>query len=138
MATLQFFDTFAADLTKKVHNLSSDALKLYLSNAVPSASADKIKGDLAEITPGSGYAGPIALTTAYDATAGTVTVTATDDTVTASGGDVGPYQYAVLYNDTPTTPADPLIGWWDRGSAQTILDGGSLNLDFTDAAITLS
>jgi hypothetical protein len=30
---------------------------------------------------------------------------------------LGPFQWVPLYNDTPTTPADPLISWWDYGTA---------------------
>ena len=39
-----------------------------------------------------------------------------DVTFTAAGGSIGPFRYVVLYNDTPTSPADPLIGWYDYGT----------------------
>jgi hypothetical protein len=36
----------------------------------------------------------------------------------------------VLYNDTPTSPADPLVGWWDYGSSITLLDTETFTVDF--------
>jgi hypothetical protein len=56
-------------------------------------------------------------------------LTGNDVVFTASGGNIGPLRYAVLYNDTPASPLDPLIGWWDRGSAVTLNDGDSLTID---------
>jgi hypothetical protein len=36
----------------------------------------------------------------------------------------------VLYNDTPTSPADPLIGWWDNGAPVTLTAGQSFTVDY--------
>lgn len=55
----------------------------------------------------------------------------TSDVVfTASGGAIGPFRYAVLYNDSPTTPAKPLIAWWDYGSSITLNSAETLTADF--------
>jgi hypothetical protein len=56
-----------------------------------------------------------------------------DLVLTATGGSVGPFRYVAIYNDTPTSPADPLVSWVDLGADQTIADGGSFTIDFTDA-----
>jgi hypothetical protein len=131
MAAYNKFQQFVEDLAKKVHDLHADTLKVYLSNAAPSASADAVKADLAEISGGNGYtAGGHDTQNSVSEAAGTATVAAVDVVITAAGGSIGPFQYVVLYNDTPTSPADPLIAWWDYGSALTLLDGESLTIDF--------
>jgi hypothetical protein len=55
---------------------------------------------------------------------------------TASVGNIGPFQYIVLYNTTSTTPLKPLIGWWDYGSALTLngANGDSLTVKFNGGA----
>jgi hypothetical protein len=50
-----------------------------------------------------------------------------DPSRTASSGTIGPFRYAILYNDTAAS--DPLIGWWDRGSEITLADGETFTLD---------
>jgi hypothetical protein len=35
----------------------------------------------------------------------------------------------VLYNDTQTSPAKPLIGYWDYGSAVTMANGDTFTID---------
>jgi hypothetical protein len=56
---------------------------------------------------------------------------------TASGGTIGPFRYAVLYNDT--TASDNLIGAWDYGAAITLQAGDSFTVDFspTTGVLTL-
>ena len=131
MAAYQKFQQFVEDLVKKVHDCNADTFKVYLSNAVPSASADAVKADLAEIAGGNGYtAGGHDTTNTATETGGTATVAAVDVVITAAGGSIGPFQYVVLYNDTPSSPLDPLIAWWDYGSALTLLDTETFTIDF--------
>lgn len=131
MATYNKFQQFVEDLCKKVHDLHNDTLKVYLTNATPSASADAVKADLAEISAGAGYtAGGTDIQNSVSESAGTATVAANDVTWTASAGTIGPFRYAAVYNDTPTSPADPLVNWWDYGSELTLADGESFTVDF--------
>ena len=141
MATFNKFQNFVEDLAKKVHDFraAGDTLKIYLTNATPDAALDAVKADLAEISAGNGYtAGGPDMQNDMTETGGTATVTGVDATITASGGSIGPFRYAVLYNDTPVSPADPLIGWWDYGSAITLLDGEALTLDAGASLFTVS
>jgi hypothetical protein len=142
MATFNKFEQFVTDLAAGVHvnalNADTDTLNVYLSNDAPSASLDLIKTDLAEITNENGYLAPEDVQNAATETTGTITVVGTDVVITASGGTVGPFQYAVLYNDTPSSPVDPLIGWWDYGSAITLQDGETFTIDFGASLFTVS
>lgn len=139
MVAFNKFETFVGDLGLKVHNLNTDVLEVYLSNAAPSASLDSVKADLAEITNENGYAAPVDVTNTYSETGGTGTCGATDVTITASGGTVGPFRYVVLQNTTPVSPLDPLIAWWDHGTSITLQDGESFTVDFgTDQLFTIA
>lgn len=138
MASYNKFEQFVEDLGNGVHNLDADDIKIYLSNATPSASADAIKTDLAEITNENGYTAPVDIEATYSQTSGTGTLGGTDKTITASGGTVGPFRYVVLFNDTPSSPVDPLIGWWDYGSSITLGDGESFTVDFGASIITIT
>jgi hypothetical protein len=131
VAAYNKFQQFAEDLCKKVHDLHADTIKAYLSDATPSASADAVKADLAEISAGNGYtSGGHDTQNTISETGGTATLNAVDIVITASGGSIGPFRYVPIYNDTPTSPADPLIAWWDYGSSITLLTGETFTIDF--------
>lgn len=136
MAAYNKFQDFAEQLLVRYGFNGTDTFKIYLSNATPSASLDAAKADLAEISAGNGYtAGGNATTCSVSESAGTGKVTGTDPTTwTASGGTIGPFQYAALYNDTSTSPADALIAWWDYGSAVTLQIGETFSVDLDGAA----
>ena len=136
MATFTKFNCFTRDLGLGVHNLDTGALKIYLSNTAPDAAADSVKADLAEITNQNGYTAPVDVTGVWALSGSTGQLSGTDVTITATGA-VGPFQYVVLYNDTPTSPADPLIGWWDYGSAITMANGETFVTDFGSTIMTV-
>ncbi len=144
MASFFKFEQFVADLASGVHQMqtgTSHSFKVYLTNATPSASADAVKADLAEISGGNGYTsgGASAGTVTGAQTSGTFKLTlGTDPSWTASGGTIGPFRYAVLYNDTPSSPADPLIGAWDYGSSITLQIGESFTVDLDSSAGVLT
>lgn len=141
MATYNKFQAFVEHVAEKVHNLGADTLKVMLTNSAPVAT-NSVKADLTEISAGNGYtAGGNTVTISSSAqTSGTYKLVLADTTFTASGGSIGPFRYAVLYNDTPTSPADPLIGWYDYGSAVTLASGETLTVDFdgTNGVLTLA
>ena len=66
-----------------------------------------------------------------------LTLVLVDLTLTATGA-VGPFRYVVLYNDTPSSPADPLIGFWDYGSSVTMANTETFVIDFAATTISLS
>src|SRR5690349_7277575 len=124
MASFNKFNQFVGDVGTKVHNLNSDTLKICLSNTAPSAS-NAVFGDIIEISAGNGYSagGTVVGSNAYSQSSGTAKLTGSAVTFTASGGSIGAFRYAVLYNSTPTSPNKPLIGWWDYGSSITLNNG---------------
>lgn len=146
MAVFNKFHIFVEDLAKGVHNFTPSTghtLKVYLSNETPSASGDALKADLAEISSGNGYTsgGNTATISASAQSSGTYKLTLDDPaTWTASSGDIGPFRYAILYNDSTTAKVDPLIGWWDYGSPVTLVNGESFAVDFdaTTGVLTLA
>jgi hypothetical protein len=141
VATFNKFQDFAEQLGKGVHQLhaAGHTLKVYLSNTTPDAALDAVKADLAEITPANGYpSGGTDVQNDYTETGGTGTLSGVDVVFTASGGSFGPFRYAVLYNDTPTSPADPLIGWWDYGSSISVNDGETFTVDIVTNLLTIA
>jgi hypothetical protein len=130
MAVFNKFHAFVEHWAEKVHNLQTDTLKLMLTNTAPVAS-NSVRADLTEIAAGNGYAagGPTVSVISSAQTSGTYRLVVGDVTFTASGGSIGPFRYVVLYNDTPTSPADPLIGFWDYGSSLTLANGENLTWD---------
>lgn len=132
MAAFNKFQDFSEQLIRGVHDWDAHTFKVYLSNAVPSASADAVKADLAEITAGNGYVtGGSATTISISEVSGTTTVSGTEVIFTATG-TVGPFQYAVLYNDT--SASDNLVGWWDYGSAVTLANGETFTVKFSNTS----
>jgi len=139
MASFNFFDQFFEDLANGVHDLigTDHTLKVFLTNEAPTAATDVVKADLTDLSTANGYtAGGEDTQNSGSESSGVVTVTGTDITWTASGA-VGPFRYAVLYNDTPTSPADPLIGWWDYASAVTLANGETFKVDFGASILTV-
>lgn len=141
MSAFQKFNVFVEDVGRKVHNLNADTLKVMLTLTAP-VGTNAVKADLTEIAAGNGYTagGTASVGNAYAQSGGTAKLTSGDVTFTASGGSIGPLRYAVLYNDTPTSPADPLIAFFDYGSSMTLNAGESLLVDFdaTNGILTLA
>jgi hypothetical protein len=122
-----------------VHNmdLESDTIAIALSNTAPGSESTNpatdgngILGNVTEISYTNCSSRTVS-TTSSSQTSGTYKLVLADLQLTASGGAVGPFQYVYVYNDTVTTPADPLIGYYDYGSALTLNDGDSFTVDFS-------
>lgn len=127
MAQFQPFDILPQDLANGLHNFASDQLKVMLTNTLPIATDTDIY-DINEIAEGNGYAtGGLSITTiSSQQIDGTYSLIISDATLSAFGGNIGPFQYAVLYN----SENDQLIGWADYGEELTLQNGYSLVFDF--------
>lgn len=139
MATFTKLNSFVENLAEGVMNLGADTLKIMLTNSAPLAT-NTVKADLTEISAGNGYSagGPTVTITSSSQSSGTYSLVGNDVVITASGGSVGPFRYVVLYDDTPTSPADPLIAFWDYGSSITLASGESLTVDFGANILTVA
>ncbi len=137
MATFNKFNSFVEAVAEKVHNLGSDVLKVMLTNSAPSA-ANSQKTHITEITPASGYpaGGDQATLVSSAQSAGQYKLVLNDVTYTA-GAAIGPFQYAVLYNDTATNKE--LIGWWAYTGPVTLAIGESfvIDMDPTNGVLTI-
>lgn len=131
MATFNKIYQFTEDLAKAVHNLATNSLKVLLTATAPVAT-NKIKTDLTEIAAGNGYtAGGLApVITSAVQTTGVFKLVLADITFAAAGGPLPAFRYPTLWNDTPTSPLDPLIGWYDYGSAIVLADAETFIVDF--------
>jgi hypothetical protein len=128
VASYNKFNSFVEDLAEKVHNLGADTLKVALTNTAPIAS-NTILANITQVANGNGYTtgGSQAAITTSAQSSGTYKLVLVDVTFTATGA-VGPFRYAVLYNDTAAS--DQLIGWWDYGSSITLANGDTFTVDF--------
>lgn len=142
MATYNKFNQFVEDLAKGVHNLTNGttgALTVALTAAANAPVAtNSVLANLTQISY-TGLSTRVITYTSSAQTSGTYKLILADLTLTSSG-TVGPFRYVVIYNDTPTSPADPLICWFDYGSDITLNNGESLLIDFdgTNGLFTLT
>lgn len=134
MATQNKFQDFVEQLEKGVHVFGTHTFKVALTNSAPVAT-NTILSDITQISGTNGYTtGGTATTVAISEASGTSTVTGTAVVFTASGGSMGPFRYAVLYNDSATSPADALVSWADYGSSITLLTTETFTVTFGGAS----
>jgi hypothetical protein len=139
------YHLFLKNMGEGRYDLSSDTLKIALTNKAPNADYDDRLDLVFQHYPpaaANGYptGGYTVAGTGWSMANGVTTLTAsTDITVTATAGGIGPFRYMVLYDDTPTSPIPkPLIGFWDYGESLTLNDGQSLLLDITNGLFYLA
>jgi hypothetical protein len=139
MAAYNKLNSFVDALCKKLHNLNSDTLKVALCSAAPIATNTQLS-NLTQVANGNGYTtGGTATSVTLSNASGTEKLVCSDVVFTSVTGNMGPFRYAVLYNDTAAN--DELIGWWDYGSAVTLngVAGETFTVDFdgTNGVFTL-
>lgn len=141
MASFVKYQDFAEQLGKGVHQLhaAGHTLKVMLSNTAPNVATHTVRADVTEISGGNGYtSGGTDTQNDLSETGGTASCTGVDVVFTASGGSIGPFRYVILYNDTPTSPVDPLVGYWDYGSSITLADTETFTTDFGSSMFTIA
>lgn len=119
MAALNKFNSFVDALFKGGVNLSTDTIKVMLTNTAPVATNSKYADiSASELANGNGYAtGGTAMTGVQVANAGGAeSLTGSAVTFTSAQGNMGPFRYIVVYDSTTGV----LIGWYDYGASITL------------------
>lgn len=129
MASLNKINAFVADISNKVHNLGSDQLKVALTNSAPVAT-NTVLANITEISYTNCSTRNIT-TTSSTQTSGTYKLVLADLVLTASGGNVGPFRYIVIYNSTAAS--GNLICWYDYGSSVTLASSDTFTIDLDQA-----
>ena len=130
MAAYNKFDIFVEDLAEGVHDLDTHGLDVALSNVAPVAT-NNILANLTEIAYTNLSARAITLTSSVQDPAGTYKIKLTDLVLTATG-PVATFRYVVVFNQGTAIKVDPLIAWYDHGSAVTLANGETFTIDFDD------
>ena len=139
MATYNKHQQFVEDMAEKVHNLGADALTLALTtNANAPVATNSILANLTQISYTNLSSRVLTISSSAQAS-GTYKLVLADLVLTASGA-VATFRHVEMYNDTPTSPADPLISWWDYGSDVTLanLETFTFDADATNGVIQLA
>ena len=139
MAVFNKVNGFVEHLAEKVHNLGSDQISVALSNTAPGSettnptvlTASAVLANVTQIAY-TNVSSRAVTTTSSAQTSGTYKLVLADLVLSFTGA-VGPFRYIYVYNDTPTSPADPLIAYYDYGSSLSFISGESLTIDFDNA-----
>jgi len=129
-----------------VADMNGDSFKIALTNTAPASETSNPTADgngiVANITQISytNYTDSLTVDRTLQSVtsaqaSGTYTFDCADFTITASGGAIADFRYLYIFDDTPTSPADPLVGVWDAGSTITLNSGDTLNVNINASGI---
>jgi hypothetical protein len=129
MPAINKFNAWVENMVEAV-NMGSDQFTVALTNTAPVAT-NSVLSDITEISY-TNCSSRNFTTSSSSQSGGVYSLVLTDLTLTASGGSVGPFRYAVIYTGTS------LVGWIDYGSSITMTAGQTLGIDFTGNAVVIS
>lgn len=136
MATYNKFNLVSQYLAEGVINTASDTFKIAMCTAANAPVAtNAVLADLTVIATTNVTGDTLTGVTSIQSPAGTEVFDASPTTILASGGPIATFRYVVLYDDTPTSPADPLIAWFDYGSDLPLADTESLVITWNASGI---
>ena len=131
MATYNSFDQFIADVHNGVHNLNTATFGVAITTVVPVV-GNSVLTDLTTVSLANAISTTFA-SLGSSQTGGNYTLQfPVSKVIEASGGNIGPFRYVVIYNDSAVS--DNLIAWFDYGSEITLNDGETITLDFDDTS----
>lgn len=137
MATYNKFNQTVEDWLYGVYTANTDQFTVALTAAANAPVAtNSVLADLTEISYTNLSSRDLTTSTSAESS-GTYTQLFADLVLTASGA-VATFRYVVIYNNTPTSPLDPLLCWYDYGSDLTLASGETLTIDFTTSTFTVA
>ena len=136
MAIYNKFNQTVEDMANGVYNCATDQFTIALTVGAPVVT-NTVLANLTEIAY-TNLSSRNLTTSSSGQTGGTFTQLFDDLVLTASGGAVAAFRYITIYNNTPTSPADPLLCFYDFGSSLALADGETLTIDFTTSTFTLA
>jgi len=137
MATYVKFQQTVEDWQEGVYTASTDQFTVALTtNGNAPVATNSVLADLTEISYANLSSRDLT-TSSSGQTSGTFLQLFTDLVLTASGA-VATFRFVAIYDNTPTSPADPLLGFYDFGSDLTLASGETLTIDFTTSTYTVT
>lgn len=137
VATFNKINQFVEDVMHGVHDFSADQIVVALTAAANAPVAtNTVLANLTQIAY-TNLSSRNVTTASSSETAGTYALSLTDLVLTASGA-VATFRYVAHYNDTPTSPADPLMNWYDYGGDVTLANGETFTIDYAANFLTLA
>ena len=135
MATFFKFNPFVEDVWEGVHVFGTHQLMAFLTtNANIPTVTMRTLSQVTQIAY-TNLSSQNITTASSSQTSGTYTLVLTDLVLTASGA-VATFRHSGIYNDTPTSPADPLVCSFDYGSDVTLSTGETFTYDFGASLIS--
>ena len=140
MASGNKFNALSATPWNGGLNLSSDSVKVLLTNTAPVATnsnySDVSAGELTGSNTGYTVGGAAVTLTSSTQTGGLYKYIASCGSPTWTAGSTwATFRYVVMYDNTPA--AKPLLGWWDYGGPVNMNSGDTftVQLDPTNGVI---
>lgn len=109
----------------------SHTFKAVITNTSPAQATNAVLADLTQIASTGGYAAVTLTGVTWAETGAGTGIWEFDSNPfswTASGADFATGRYIYIYDDTPTSPADPLVGYIDYGTTFVLTNGNTLTV----------
>ena len=131
------FHQVVEDKEEGVYTSSTDQFTVFLTTQanIPVV-GNSVLADITEISY-TNLSSRNITTSSSGQTSGTFTQLFTDLVLTASGA-VATFRHVGIYNNTPSSPLDPIVFWFDFGSDLTLASGETLTLDWTTSSWTVT
>lgn len=137
MATYNKFQSWAEDMVE-VAQCGTDQFTLALAAAANApVNTNSILANLTEVAY-TNLSSRNLTTSSSTQASGTYSLVLSDLVLTASGGSVATFRYVVCYDNTPTSPADPLVCWHDYAGNVTLADTETFTYDLGSSLFTVA